>query len=473
MNTTEYLIRINIQTNNREDIMKNIILFFVFILLFSSSSIAALTTVDGGTVAGVWTTENEPYYITGSIYIDESNILEIEPGVHIYFNENTSLEVNGCLRAIGNSTNNIYFGPNGDYYWGGISINGMDWSQDSTIFRYCEISHSGNSAIRLSSATRVLVEKCTIRENRGTGGAGIYGYDSSPIIKGSVFSHNVASGFGGAIMIQENATPLLINNIIEYNTAENNAGGGLCFLNSSPLLYNNTIQYNNSLASAGGGIYVHNSIIHSTNDRITNNIAYDYGGGFCCWSGSAPVIVNSLISNNQAEYGGGFFCYLASIPKLIQADICYNTASYGGGVYLSDNTDTEFINSILWGNEAINGGQVCLAGEFTHLYATSCDIQDGVESIGLEEGANVPAGHISNCIVDNPLFASSALYAGTTCITNTSDWLLLANSPCIDTGARGDFEIYMPMYDLLGNTRLLNASYDLGPIESNRYNSTP
>ncbi len=136
-------------------------------------------------------------------------------------------------------------------------------------------------------------------------GGGIKCYNgASPSLEYLIISGNQASS-GGGIGCDVNCSPSISNVTIIGNTAGYAGGGIYCSWYSSPTLENVIIADN--ISSDGGGIYCREnsspSVVHST---ITGNVVSNNdlrGGGISTYSGSAPEIVNTIISNHSNHYG--------------------------------------------------------------------------------------------------------------------------------------------------------------------------
>ena len=96
---------------------KTFALILILVMVISGASLIAFLpkalAQSGTTVTGIiysdttWTQANSPYSLTGPVSVNSGATLTIESGVTINLG-NYYLEVNGTLRAIGNS-NNINF----------------------------------------------------------------------------------------------------------------------------------------------------------------------------------------------------------------------------------------------------------------------------------------------------------------------------------------------------------------------------
>ena len=215
------------------------------------------TYIPYGSVSGIWTYANSPYFIIGEIEIEPDEQLTIEPGVTIIFMDYYQLTINGTLIAAGTESDSIVFTSgqpicNPDD-WNGIKFE--DSSNDNSIISYSLIEYAHY---------------------------GIHCYKSSPSI-----SHNtIIENYYYAIYCQKNNSSPSISN----NTLTNNDNGIFCTNNSSPVITNNTISNNN----------VRGISCSSSTPTISNNTIYNNGyTGIWCTSSSFATIMNNTIKNNN------------------------------------------------------------------------------------------------------------------------------------------------------------------------------
>jgi hypothetical protein len=148
---------------------------------------------------------------------------------------------------------------------------------------------------------------------------------------------NGNSDFGGGIACFE-SSPTIENCIIRNNSA--GGGGGVSFKNNSnPVLISSLIEDNEAtLNDLGGG-----------------------GGGINCDMNSSPTVTDVIIKANTAEWGGGGINISDnSNPIISSVSIIENTASdvdgYGGGIAVEQNSNPELINVVIAKNTAYYGG---------------------------------------------------------------------------------------------------------------------
>ena len=200
---------------------------------------------------------------------------------------------------------------------------------DSSFIHSTIISESGpdgNVAFENGEDSTTAIIGFTIQDGNAIEGAGIYCYNSGPIIRNNVIKNNRADG-------------------------GDSGGGGIACINSSPLIEYNVI-YGNYAYIAGGGIGCRDN----SNPRIINNTIYgnstgpNYGGGGLVCINSNPQVSNTIFWGNSADYGGGILCYESS-PVIT--------------------------NTIFWDNEP---NEISIDGGSPEI--TFCDIQDGWDGEG-------------------------------------------------------------------------------------------
>jgi hypothetical protein len=133
-------------------------------------------------------------------------------------------------------------------------------------------------------------------------------------------------------------------------------GGGIyCAPSSSPVIINNIITRNNAVY--GGAIYCDRSSSPAIiNNIISQNRATGNGGGIYSFWAAPNINRNRLVENEAARSGGGIYSYRdsARIPNNI---IWKNKAKLGGGIS-SDRSNASVINATITENMAIYGGGI-------------------------------------------------------------------------------------------------------------------
>ncbi|MEF3697485.1 right-handed parallel beta-helix repeat-containing protein [Desulfolutivibrio sp.] len=251
-----------------------------------------------------------------------------------------------------------------------------------------------------------------------------------------------ADGCGGGVLAVNGTGVVIKNNRIIGNTysgTEGGGGAGICIDSTIGTdIRENTISTNIS-AFDGGGIfayYASSALIHE--NVITGNTAINWGGGLNIYHSSATAYNNVIMGNIATGHGGGISVYdsgtLTAANVTMTGNISLNTT--GGGIYV-DTSTVSLQNFIVWDNSP---DQV-VSSTGTTLTATYSDVQGGFAGTGN--------------IALNPRFAFDP----------EGMPLLMANSPCIDSGTA----IGAPGTDIRGMARPWGRAYDMGAYEMSLY----
>ncbi len=228
------------------------------------------------------------------------------------------------------------------------------------------------------------------------------------------------------------------------------------------------------------------------------------GGGIYCNQGASPVIVNNIITGNQAQFdGGGVFCNLGSAAVIASNRIVSNSALTAGGGVRSTTGAAVIANNIIAANSAQIGGAVACGDSSTsstasHEYvvnntmvsnaatsaggaiycygASSASVSNNIiyyNSSGIRKASG--AGVLSlkkNNVYANVSYNYSGVSAGATDIS--SDPLLAGagygnlhiqpSSPCRNAG--DNTQVISGYLDVDNQTRIQNSTVDIGADES-------
>ena len=399
-----------------------------------------------GDVSGFWSADTVK--VIGEITIPNGEVLTIEPGTYIEFQDLFSFYIQGCLLAEGTEQDTITFAAVDT--WHGIQFNETPATNDSSKIVYCKLQYVSpdntcRGAATVINFSKLLISHCLISDNTldyisGGGisclnnsnpiieyniiqnnssaiGGGIYCNDNShPIIKFNSIINNNAALTGSGIVCRNYSSPLISNNVISENSGGMAGGGIVCETNSSPTIINNIISYNSALfllpplQATGGGIYLHNSNSLIINNLIVGNLAVNYGGGIYCYE-SNPIIINNTIIENSSELAGGLCC--ASSSPIVT-------------------------NSIIWNNGESN----MLADLYSDPIVSYSDIQGDYSGVGN--------------INSNPLFWG----------TGEDPYSLSDDSPCVNVGIPDTTGLNLPELDLAANPRIFGGRIDMGAYEN-------
>ena len=282
-----------------------------------------------------------------------------------------------------------------------------------------------------------MVTDCTIENNSGSSGGGIY---SAP-----GFYSNLGLPFGTPNLTVTDST-------ITDNAGQPSNGGGGIFSNGVATITNSTITNNSDPSGEGGGIW-NLGLATVTDSTIAGNVedqgggiendgvmtmagcAIDYNtafiGGGIGTAGGVTVITDSTIAHNSASIGGGIW---GNSPfMLTNSTIAYNSASTtiengGGGGGLSIGDEATLDNTIVALNTDPSGPDDL---------GNSAGVSPASENslVGVDKGGNLTNGVNRNIVGSqadpiDPLLGPLANNGGP-----TETIALLPGSLAIDTGS--------------------------------------
>lgn len=220
----------------------------------------------------------------------------------------------------------------------------------------------------------------------------------------------------------------------------------------------------NGYASIGGGIHCDGAFGPRIFENvISNNEAYNYGGGLCCINDSSPYVWGNRIIDNltTGSRGGGLYSS-ASRPDVENCVIARNSSNgSGGGIYSKDSHVSMEGNTITENTALVSGGGLYIIGP--EVPSTTSDIYwdntaPSDPSIHLESGTpwvnncDIQGGYAGGeyCIDADPLFVNPA----------NGDYRLSRYSPCINMGRHTGVR-----EDITNQVRPQNGSWDMGAYE--------
>ncbi|UCE98838.1 MAG: hypothetical protein JSV82_06520 [Planctomycetota bacterium] len=283
----------------------------------------------------------------------------------------------------------------------------------------------------------------TIIDPNGAG-RGFYfhsGEDANCIVAGlTIRNANSVPGYNGGSVYCYYSDPTIRNCIIENGRAGGSGGGFFCDYSKSSII-NCTIT-GNSAEYYGGGISCIFSDLVIVGCMIAGNAAVE-GGGIDNAQGN-PTIINCVVTDNKASSGGGVSCYYRGETNLINCTVTKNSATNAGGALCCQYESSATIdNSILWANEANQGTQLALMYEgsasvgYCNVQGEWAEVYDPCDNLDWRNG-NMDA---------DPCFATfdpngdpnmwdfhlRSMYGRWD--GNSQSWVAdLSTSPCIDAG---------------------------------------
>ncbi|MDH4240302.1 MAG: right-handed parallel beta-helix repeat-containing protein [Phycisphaerae bacterium] len=182
-------------------------------------------------------------------------------------------------------------------------------------------------------------------------GSGMFNHNGSPRLANCTFKGNKAYYGAGIYNVSSIRPPMLTNCIISDNWAYN-YGGGIYNKNCSPILTNCTFSDNK--ASDGAGMYNMSNRSMLSNCAFINNWASEGGGMYNRHDGN-PTLTNCTFSGNSANIYGGGMANRHSSPTMTNCIFSENSADAGGGIRNLDSNPT-LTNCAFAGNSADSGG---------------------------------------------------------------------------------------------------------------------
>lgn len=249
--------------------------FFISLLFFSgcaeremfdnivSPGITGLFKEIQGSVSGTLSFEESPYYAAEDLIIDSGKTLTVEPGVEVYFDENSRLIVKGELKILGSFRWRVFllaYNTN----WKGLKIYYADKPAEIKFAIIQDIKDNDNSiygpsGISVNNSSLTLTNSVIIN-NSSLHGGGIGSANSVVKIYNNIFRDNFADNFGGAI-VSDASDIAIVNNTLYKNSAFN-GGGGIAIFDPVETEIQNNILYKNS--ASHGRINFHYVSLDST-----------------------------------------------------------------------------------------------------------------------------------------------------------------------------------------------------------------
>lgn len=427
------------------------ILLTALTILILSVTVKSQINVSGP-VSGTW---DSLVLVTGDIWINEGELLVLNPGTRIMFLEPAIFNVWGRICSNGTPDRPVVFtvadstgfadSSQLQGSWQGIVFSHLVSNTDSSVFNHTifeytkdqrdagEISWGG--AITINGFSKLRLSFCNFISTHSWSGGGAIAMTagSDIIIQHCSFKkcrvYDSLAGFGGALYARE-ASP-----VVEHCTFINNKGvwlgGGLCFYYSNPLIRFNEFKGNS--AKIGGGI----SLVHCRPERIiSNNVIHQngpafFGGGVACNNACDPIFVNNTIIQNFAAYGGGFYCNDSAAPTVINSIITDNY-TYGG-----------------------DGEQVYIWDIYSHPNFYYSNIGSGLNGFA---GSGALGGY-------HGIYKNNIDTVNCFDIDSEFPWTLSDSSPLRDAGQPDTTSLQIPESDFANQPRLIRDRIDIGAFE--------
>jgi parallel beta-helix repeat protein len=268
---------------------------------------------------------------------------------------------------------------------------------------------------------------------------------------------------GGGVVIQ-GSSPMITNNKITNNHACEGAGIGILGINAgSPLIQLNTITGNVNDACHGGG-----------------------GGGISISGEGSVEILDNVISDNVNAAGGGIYMPAGKITATIKRNVIKGNrvpvpgdgGGEGGGIYMANEASALIVQYLITGNQAFEGGGIYWASVKIVLVNNTIADNDGstfgsgIFAIGINSGLQLT----NNIIVAKPtqsglycdsfndqnppiirsnnIFSSAGMAYGGACPDMTGTEGNISADPQFTNSAQGDYhlQVWSPSIDAGYNT---------------------
>ncbi len=279
-----------------------------------------IKAANGGTIVlnrGAILQNNKAAQLGSGIFANNSVKITMEDGAVIRNNTNSNYELGGGI-LLGNGSN--------------FTMNGGEISGNKA---------NGGGGVAIIGSTMVM-NGGTISNNSTykTSGQGSYG--------AGVYVADYANASGGDILFTPTPASFEMNGgKITGNQALDYGGGILTFPQKSKKITininNGEISGNKVTKGSGGAVAAFFGVteLNIKGGTLTENSAYQFGGGVFLYQATNATISGGTISKNKALRSGGGVCLFAnSVAKQTGGSIENNVANVGGGVFSGTYTMT-------------------------------------------------------------------------------------------------------------------------------------
>ena len=371
--------------------MKPILTTVIVALLVCSLFYVNATVYGATSYSGVinsnttWTKANSPYTLTGSVTVDNSATLTIEPGVTINIPSDCWLQVNGVLVAKGTSDQKINI-QGGEIHFEGASSGSIieNSKLDSTnlvISSSPTISSSyivGRASDTSSAAITITGGAPTISDNQIFGAdmqRSIYILGGSPTITsngiiGLIISEGASAGaivishntIEGGVSIQSSGTPVVTNNLVtgfryvDFNgnidalinrVSDENLGSGIVFAGDYSNALHDAVVTDNVITGSVSGMSVHAGGTATVERNLITNTSRE-----AMYVGQDAIIKDNTFRNNAKGLIYSNMPSLTITGNNFENNGQYNIYTHGGNVDAGGNwwgtTDTQTIENSIY-----------------------------------------------------------------------------------------------------------------------------
>ena len=305
------------------------------------------------------------------------------------------------------------------------------------------------------------LENVLVHGNTGIFGAGIFIYNSSPVMIDCIIENNavITDNFsnqplGGGIHLLNSTVSMTNCSVLDHTDCIE--GGGIYAGDSSALTMNGGQVTNNQALDNGGGLYYSGGSLDLTGVMINGNSnlpasTFMNGGGL--FAQNAIVTLDSLlVESNFANAGGGMVLKTCTEANVSNSVFHSNTGQFFGGAMYYDNT----VSGVVAGNTIVENEATFSGGAGVHVMGNVPDMLNNIIAYntgGTSFGNGVsvpgaPGSFLCNDVVGN----SGSDYSGMADPTGTdgnisvdpefcdqaaADFNLGDGSPCSEAGSGG------------------------------------
>jgi len=443
----------------------NLISTLLLVMLFPLTQLKCQTiyvsdTIEPGTV---WNADTVK--VIGDLIVPQGVKLQIYSGTYVEFQGYFKLDISGSISALGAVNDTIVFTNHNttSFFsdtvsakggWAGIRLHNSYSFPDSAVFEFCKIQfakkfgeYAGDimgGAIRAENYGTLIIRNSELSSNmvicytdgvEGAAGGAIYCKNVNQVrLENNFFLKNRSFDVGGAICINPGCHTRIDNNTFKENIAMWWEVNGGWF----------------SMGGVGGAISTFDAFAFSP--IISNNYCFNNQSvtGIIYTSNKEALVYNNVICNN---YGVGFFDgHQLSSTRIFNNTIVNNNSSSGGIELFSG---AHVYNNICWGNEHYPG-QIM---DQIDVHNASAGYQLFYNCVEYGNGG-------TNSINEYPEFISPTPGPGLLYDGSDANWNLSDLSPCVNHGTSDTTGLYLPSKDILGNSRIIGTSIEVGAFEN-------
>jgi len=325
-----------------------------------------------------------------------------------------------------------YTGPlNKDIDFGGLGITVRSEDGPHNCVVDCEGEGRGFQ-FRFGEGPDSVLDGLTVTSGFGTypGGGAVLCSDSSPTLINCIVASNTTQYNGGGILCEGDSDPLLCHCVLHCNSGSYSGGGFYSYgSGTAPILVDCVIS-GNTTGGSGAGVRCGGSTTIVGCIIIGNSSFMNRGGIYA--AGGTLIMTGTVVVGNATEYtnagGGGVYHNVCSM-EMSNCTIVGNTSAWrGGGVYC-EHSDGVLASSVLWNNHAPEGPEIAVMGASVFSLSYS-DVEGGWAWIHV--GSDCTLDWADGNIVADPLFVDADGPDDDPNTWQDNDYHLSPGSACID-----------------------------------------